>query len=314
MCVVAHGGVNARMDRKRGVELVGKGLQLRALLSHMGRQRRGGSGKGELRAQVLRAGTSSGFLSAAKDSGAQRRAVLKVERTGCHRAADLMRGNGHGIDAQLGDIERNMQIALDGIGVEQGAHGMRGGGQLADGLHHTGLVVGCHDAHECDVVAEQVIQRSGLDVARTAGLHQIDGKTGGAQQRQVVKDRIVLNRRHDDAVALAIALTSALGKSEERQLVCLGAAVGQDDLGRADACAKATGDLATGNFQACGGLASKRVQRIGVDAGKLAVVIFALRKERLGAHGRRGGVVKIHGYAVLTCGHKGLCLLCGLIA
>ena len=124
----------------------------------------------------------------------------------------------------------------------------------------------------------------------------------------------MLDGRYDHAVALAVVLTGALGKSEERQLVCLGAAIGQDNLGRADACAKATGDLATGNFQACGGLASKRVQRVGVDAGKLAVVIFALRKERLGAHGRRGGVVKIHGYAVLTCGHKGLCLLCGLIA
>ena len=56
------------------------------------------------------------------------------------------------------------------------------------------------------------------------------------------------------------------------------------------------------------------MQRVGVDAGKLAVVVLTLRKERLGAHGRRGGIVKIHGYAVLTCGHKGLCLLCGLVA
>ena len=191
---------------------------------------------------------------------------------------------------------------------------MRGGGQLADGLHHAGLVIGGHDAHERDVIAKQVAQHGGLDVARTAGLHKIDGKAAGTKQRQVVQNRIVLDGRYDHAVALAVVLTGALGKSEERQLVCLGAAIGQDNLGRADACAKATGDLATGNFQACGGLASKRVQRVGVDAGKLAVVIFALRKERLGAHGRRGGVVKIHGYAVLTCGHKGLCLLCGLIA
>ena len=180
MRIVAHRGVNARMGRKRGVELVGKGLQLLALLGHIGRQRAGGSGKGQLRAQVLRAGATSGFLSAAKDAGAQRRAVLKVERAGCHRAADLMRGNGHSIDAQLGDIERNMQVALDGIGVEQGAHGMRGGGQLADGLHHAGLVIGGHDAHERDIVSEQVTQRGRLNVARTAGLHQVDGKASGA--------------------------------------------------------------------------------------------------------------------------------------
>ena len=74
--VVAHGGVNAWMGRECGVELVGKGLQLLALLSHVGRQRRGGSGKGQLRAQVLRAGTTSGFLSSAKDAGAQRRAAF----------------------------------------------------------------------------------------------------------------------------------------------------------------------------------------------------------------------------------------------
>ena len=99
MCVVAHGGVNARVGRKRGVELVGKGLQLLALLGHMGRERASGSGKGQLRAQVLRAGATSGFLSAAKDAGAQRRAGLNVERAGCHRTANFVCGNGHGIDA-----------------------------------------------------------------------------------------------------------------------------------------------------------------------------------------------------------------------
>ena len=119
----------------------------------MGRQRRGGSGKGQLRAQVLRAGTSSGFLSSAKDARAQRGAGLNVERAGCHRTANLVGGDGHSIDAQLGGIERNMQIALDGIGVEKGAHGMRGRGKLTDGLHHASLVVGNHDAHERHVVA-----------------------------------------------------------------------------------------------------------------------------------------------------------------
>ena len=64
-----------------------------------------------------------------------------------------MGGDGHGIDAQLGGIERNVQIALDGIGVEQSAHGMRGRGKLADRLYHAGLVVGNHDAHERHVVA-----------------------------------------------------------------------------------------------------------------------------------------------------------------
>ena len=124
----------------------------------------------------------------------------------------------------------------------------------------------------------------------------------------------MLDGRNDDTTTLAIALTSALGKTEQRQLVGFGAAVGQYNLGRADARAKAAGDLATCNLQTRGSLAAERMQRVGVDAGKLAVVVLALRKERLGAHGRRGGIVKIHGYAVLTCGHKGLCLLCGLIA
>ena len=149
----------------------------------MGRQRRGGSGKGQLRAQVLRAGTSSGFLSTTKDAGTQWGAGLKVERTGCHRTANFVGRDGHGIDAQLGDIERNMQVALDGIGVEQGAGSVCGGGKLADGLYHAGFVVGDHNAHERHVIAEQVAQRGRLDVARAAGLHQIDGKAGGAQQR-----------------------------------------------------------------------------------------------------------------------------------
>ena len=79
-----------------------------------------------------------------------------------------------------------MQITLDGIGVEQGADSMCSGGQLADGLHHAGLVVGNHDAHERHVVAEQLDKRGRLNVARAARRRQVDGKTGGTQQRQVV--------------------------------------------------------------------------------------------------------------------------------
>ncbi len=156
-----------------------------------------------------------------------------------------MSGDGHGVDAQLGGIERNMQITLDGIGVEQGADSMCSGGQLADGLHHAGLVVGNHDAHERHVVAEQFAQRGRLNITCTAGLHQVDGKAGSTQQRQVVQNRIVLDGRYDHAVTLAIALTSALGKTEQRQLVGFGAAVGQNNLGRANARAKAAGNLAT---------------------------------------------------------------------
>ena len=99
MCVVSHGGVNARMSRKRGVELVGKGLQLLAFLSHMGCQRAGGSGKGQLCAQVLRAGATSGFLSAAKDAGTQWRAGLNVERAGGNGTANFVGCDGHGVDA-----------------------------------------------------------------------------------------------------------------------------------------------------------------------------------------------------------------------
>ena len=64
-----------------------------------------------------------------------------------------MRGYGHGVNAQLVHIERDMQIALDGVSMEQGARGVRGGGKLADGLYHTGLVIGDHNAHERHVVA-----------------------------------------------------------------------------------------------------------------------------------------------------------------
>ena len=67
----------------------------------------------------------------------------------------------------------------------------------------------------------------------------------------------MLDGRYDHAVAFAVALASALGKTEQCQLVGLGAAVGQDDLGRADARAKATGDLATSDFQTRGSLAAE---------------------------------------------------------
>ena len=92
----------------------------------------------------------------------------------------------------------------------------------------------------------------------------------------------MLDGRNDYTIALAIALTGALGKTEQRQLVGFGAAVGQYNLGRADACAKAAGDLAACDLQTRGSLAAERVQRVGVDAGKLAVVVLTLRKARMG--------------------------------
>ena len=94
-----------------------------------------------------------------------------------------MCGNGHSVNSQLGDIERNMQVALDGIGMKQGAGSMCGSGKFADGLHHAGLIVGDHNAHERHVVTQQVDQRGRVNEARAAGLHQVDGKAGGAQQR-----------------------------------------------------------------------------------------------------------------------------------
>lgn len=71
----------------------------------------------------------------------------------------------------------------------------------------------------------------------------------------------MLDGRNDYTIALAIALTSALGKTEQRQLVGFGAAVGQNNLGRADACAKAYGAISRrAILQARGGLAAERVQ------------------------------------------------------
>ena len=69
----------------------------------------------------------------------------------------------------------------------------------------------------------------------------------------------MLDGRYDHAVTLTVALTGTLGKTEQRQLVGFGAAVGQDNLGRADARAKAAGNLATCNLQTRGGFAAKRV-------------------------------------------------------
>ena len=58
----------------------------------------------------------------------------------------------------------------------------------------------------------------------------------------------MLDGRNDYTITLAIALTSALGKTEQRQLVCFCTAVGQDNLGRTDARTKAAGNLATRHF------------------------------------------------------------------
>ena len=68
---------------------------------------------------------TSGLLSAPKDTGAQRRVSREIERTDTDGSSDLVTGERERIDTEVLNIERGVEISLDGVSVERRPESMR---------------------------------------------------------------------------------------------------------------------------------------------------------------------------------------------
>ena len=156
------------------------------LLNHSGKRNNG--------TEILRTRTLAELLASAFGRRDKRRAPFQVERSGRNRTADLVRRDRQRIDTEFVHIDGDMEISLNGIGVEASSMRMCDRTEFANGLHHAGLVVGKHDRDERHVVIHHRRKRLGLHIAPCAHRYRIYHETTSAQSSDIVEDRVVLNR------------------------------------------------------------------------------------------------------------------------
>ena len=187
---------------------------------------------------VQGAGAHVALLAAAVQ---QRRAgdvAAEQQRADADRAAELVPGDGQRGDAAGGEVDRHLADRLDRVGVER--HPVLGGdrGQLGDRLDGADLVVGPHRGD----------QRRPRRRARPARRAAPPGRAGptpstGSQVTSApsccdqpvdrVEHGVVLDRAGDHPASAGAGAAAGPEDALDGEVVALGAAAGEDHLGRA---------------------------------------------------------------------------------
>ena len=187
-------------------------------------------------ARVERAGAHVALLAAAVQQRRARDVAAEQQRADADRAAELVPGDGQRGDAAGGEVDRHLADRLDGVGVER--HAVRGGqrGQLGDRLHRADLVVGPHRGDQRR--RRRRAQRLG------AGRPGRPGRPSstGSQVTSAPSCRPSHSTASSTAwCSTALATTRrapGVGRPPgpedalDREVVALGAAAGEDHLGR----------------------------------------------------------------------------------
>ena len=148
---------------------------------------------------------------------------------------DLVAGEGEEVDvlerAFGGEVEGELAGGLDGVGVEESAGCVGDGGEFGDGLDDAGLVVGVHDADEFGVGAEGGFRAAGsMRPCGVQGRKVTSTVVLFARDFGGVEDGVVLDGGGDEVGGFAVAGFGG-EDAEEGEVVALGAAGGEDDLG-----------------------------------------------------------------------------------
>ena len=199
-------------------------------LGEAGPGARGGDAEADQRRDVLGAGAAVALLASAGHLRDQPRAATDPQRAGALRAGELVAGDGQQIDAERRDVERQLAGRLHGVGVEQRPAGVGDGGERGDRLDGADLVVGEHHRDQRGAIGDQGGQGIGRDDAGAIDAEPADLPAAAGEGPRGLQDRLVLDGA-DHEVPPARRL-ERFGCAAHRQDVSLGAAAGEDDLGR----------------------------------------------------------------------------------
>ena len=192
------------------------------------------------------------------------------------------------VDGDLAHVELERADALHRVAVERDAAVAADRADRGERLQRADLVVRVHDRDERGAVVDRRRDggRSDATVWRDLDHGQPHVCVLGKVARGV-EDRVMLDRRRHEAIALA---ATRLQRAAQREVVRLGAAAGEDDLARRRADRRRD-LLARGVDEGVRGLA------LGVDARRIAGHVAVDARHRLGhlgVDGRRRGVIQVH--------------------
>ena len=137
--------------------------------------------------------------------------------------------NGKRIDAERGNVERNMSVRLHGIGVEQNTQLMRNCSELCNRLNGANLVIRGHNGNQDSIRANRSSQafRAHPAVGINRQIRYL--KTSALKPARRFEHRMMLYRRDDEVVSLfLVRKCNAL----QRRIVSFAAARGEAKLAR----------------------------------------------------------------------------------
>ena len=225
------------------------------------------------------------------------------KRTHSRRTAELVRGHAHRRQPARGEVDGQLPDRLNGVAVHRDAEFGCDGSEFGDRHDGADLVVGPHHRHQRDVV--MALQR----LAQRGRRHRSVG--GGGQPGHLgalvldepvnrVQHGVVLHRAGDDAAVARIGVAAGPVDPLDGQVVALGAARGEDHLGRARA--QLVGDQLTRLLDPAPRRAAAGVQRRGVADG---AEHSRHRLDGGGVHRGGGGVIEVDHDAPHDTGRPG---------
>ena len=177
------------------------------------------------------------LLAAAVDQVVDLHAFPDVEGADTLGAIELVGGEGEEVDVLGLHVDRHVADDLDGIGVEGHLVLPCNRTQFRDRLDRADLVVGVHDGDQDRLVRDRLFEFRRVDEAVLVDREIGDGEAFLLQVLAGMEDRMVLDLRSDDMVAL---LPVRKGHSLDRPVVGLASPGGEIDLIRSAPSAFAT--------------------------------------------------------------------------
>src|SRR5450759_4486830 len=206
-------------------EMVAERLEARPGLGHPRQGELQGRAEADDARHVLRARAQPALLPAAVDQRREPRTAFHVQRAAALGAVELVRGQAQHVDAERADVDGHGAHGLHGVGVEQRALVMSDARQLGDGLDGADHVVGVHDRRQPRVVAKGLLVGVHVDDAVAVDGDEVDGPPETVEGARRFHDRRMLDGADDEVTGL-----ETLEIADERQVVGLRAAGGEDDL------------------------------------------------------------------------------------
>ena len=237
---------------------------------------------------VLGACTVAGLLTAAIDQVLGPYALAAIQGTHALGAVELVGAHGQHIHAQLLDVHGDGTHSLNRIGVHPDAVLVGDLSDLLDGLDGADLVVGHHDADQRGIGTDGSFHVLGTDVALGGGLDIGHFKAHALQCSHAVHDSMVLKSAGDEVLFVLACLGE--GGALYGPVVSLGAAAGEEDLGRGGVdglchlCAALVHELL--------GLIAHTIMAAGVAAGTAQG--FDHHFQCLGSTGSGGSIIQIN--------------------